>query len=172
MDGFGKIEHLMMMRSHDDERIDEMNEVWKQIHVVEKGLGHKRGIPIEIDQAGYLCGQPHAQVQTGYGPQLQNHLLVAAPFESLHFHRSLLQQNAQVDEKTKQRYDDQRSVVVDVEIEIVPLSAREIARVPTEQFSVVVLDVTSPNEDGNEVEDRWVRQTEQQRHVVKENLAA
>ena len=161
-----------MMRGHHDERIDQMDEVWKQIHVVELCLGHECGIPIEIDQSGYLCGHPHGQVQTGYGPQLQNHLLVAAPFERFHLHRSLLQEHAQVDENAEHRYDDQRSVVIEVEIEIVPLCAVEIARIPAEQFSVAVLDVASPNKDGTEVEDQRVRQTEQQRQVVKENLAA
>lgn len=156
---------------HDNEGIENMNEIGKEVHVVDLCLDEKGRIEIDVDYASDLNGHPHGQVQRRDDPQLQDESSISTPFQCLLPHGSSLNEHTDVEQIAEDRNGQQRTVVVEEEIDIGPGFVTEVARPCAQQLRVVVVVRTRTDEYGTDVEHRWIDETEENWAIVKETLS-
>ena len=148
-----------------------MNDVRKEVHVVDLRLHEKGRIEIDVDHADDLNRHPHGQVQRRDDPQLQDEPSISTPFQCLLPHGSSLKEHANVEQIAEDRNGQQWDVVVEEEIDIGPVLVAEVARPRAQQLRVVVVVRTRADEHGTDEEHRRVDETEHDRTSVKETLA-
>lgn len=151
--------HLLTITPQNNERINEMNQIRKEKHIIELNLEKKFGIPVEINQTSDLHWHPHSQIQTWNGPKLKNHLLVSFPFEGVSLHRSFLNPDTNVNQQTSEWNDDQWKIIHHEQIEIVPMSIAEVTRKFTEHLRIIILWSTRIDENRTSINQRWEQKT-------------
>ena len=149
-----------------------MDDIRKQVHVIDLCLHEKRRIPIEIDDARHLQWHPHAQIETGDGQQLHNELLVATPFDGVQLHRSSLKEHAEVKNRAEDGDYEKWRVVVEEQIDVRPCTTSEVARPRAQQLTVIVGIATRTEEYRTGVEQGWIQEAEGDGTVVKEASTA